>query len=177
MSKVSNKDELRQFESDFSALKTIQYKKAVKGRLDGLLKFGKGDPAINFTAIDLDGKAVNLETLKGKVIYIDLWATWCGPCTQEMPFYEKLRQKYKDNNNVAFVSLSVDDNLGLWHKNVAERKADGNQWLINRNKLIDYDVVNIPRTIIIDRSFKIANLNAPVPSAKDTTKMIDELLN
>ncbi|CAN5329227.1 hypothetical protein BH10ACI2_BH10ACI2_15350 [soil metagenome] len=176
MSKVSNKAELKKYDTDISLIKTVQYKTALKQRLDGLLKFGKGDPALNFVAVNLDGKTVGLESLKGKVIYLDLWATWCGPCTQEMPFYEKLRQKYKDNNNIAFVSLSIDDNNALWHKNVADRKADGNQWLISRNKLLDYNVVDVPRTIIIDRSFRIANLNAPVPSAKDTEKMIDELL-
>jgi len=74
------------------------------------------------------------------------------------------------------VSLSIDENTSLWKKNVAERKADGLQWLISRNKLLDYNVVNIPRTIIIDRSFKVANLNAPVPSSKETEKIIDELL-
>jgi len=176
MSKVSNKTELQKYDTDIAAIRTIQYKTALKQRLSGLLRFGKGDEALNFTAVDLDGKAVGLETLKGKVIYIDLWATWCGPCTQEMPFYEKLRQKYKDNSNIAFVSLSIDDNTSLWKKNVAERKADGLQWLISRNKLLDYNVVNIPRTIIIDRSFKVANLNAPVPSSKETEKIIDELL-
>lgn len=176
MSKTSNKVELKKFDTNISEIKTIQYKNALKQRLDGLLKFGKGDAALNFTAVDLAGKAVDLEKLKGKVIYLDLWATWCGPCTQEMPFYEKLRQKYKDNSNIAFVSLSIDDNTPLWKKNVADRKADGNQWLISRNKLLDYNVVNIPRTIIIDRSFKIANLNAPVPSSKDTEKIIEELL-
>lgn len=176
MSKVSDKAALKKFEADISTIKTTQYKSALKQRLDGLLKFGKGDAALNFSAVGLDGKSVDLEMLKGKVIYLDLWATWCGPCTQEMPFYEKLRQKYKDNNNIAFVSLSIDDNTALWQKNVAERKADGNQWLISRNKLLDYNVVNIPRTIIIDRAFRIANLNAPVPSSKDTEKLIDELL-
>ena len=54
--------------------------------------------------------------------------------------------------------------------------GDGSQWLMSRNKLLDYNVVNIPRTIIIDRNFKIANLNAPLPSSKETEKMINELL-
>lgn len=175
MTKTSDKDKLRKFGTDVANIKTIQYKNAVKLRLDELLKFGKGDPAINFIAVDLDGKPVALESLKGKVIYLDLWATWCGPCMQEMPQFEKLKQKYKDKN-IAFVSLSIDENTGIWKKNVADRKADGIQWFISRNKLLDYNVVTIPRTIIIDRLFKIADLNAPMPSSKMTEKIIDELL-
>ena len=176
MNKVTDKNELKKFSAEIELIKTTQYHNALKQRLDGLLKFGKGDTAVDFTAVDLKGNPVNLASLKGKVIYLDLWATWCGPCLQEMPFLEKLKEKYKDNNNIAFVSLSIDDDTAGWKTNVDKRKAEGFQWLISRNKLIDYDIVGIPRTIIIDRSFKIANLNAPVPSSKDTEKIIEELL-
>ncbi len=93
-----------------------------------------------------------------------------------MPFFEKLKEKYKDNSGIAFVSLSIDDDADLWQQNVAKRNANGIQWLISRNKLLDYNVVTIPRTIIIDKDFKVSNLNAPVPSAKETEKMIEELL-
>jgi hypothetical protein len=91
------------------------------------------------------------------------------------PSYEKLKQKYKDYGNVAFVSLSIDDDASYWKKNVAARKADGIQWLVSRNKLLDYNVVGIPRAIIIDRSFKVADLHAPGPSPA-AEKVIDELL-
>ncbi len=175
MTKVSDKGRLRNFASEVAGLKTIQYRDAVKMRLDELLKFGKGDTALDFIAVDLDGKPVNLESLKGKVIYLDLWATWCGPCIAEMPHFEKLKQKYA-GREIAFVSLSIDENTSIWKKSVPARKADGLQWFISRNKLLDYNVVTIPRTIVIDRSFKIADLNAPVPSSKETEKLIEELL-
>lgn len=176
MSKISDKNELKKYSSEVSSIKTTNYRDAVQQRLDGLLKFGKGDTAIDFTAVDTKGNSVNLASLKGKVIYLDLWATWCGPCLQEMPYFEKLKEKYKDNANIAFVSLSIEDDANIWQNSVAKRKAEGLQWLINRNKLMDYDIVGIPRTIVIDKSFKIANLNAPVPSAKETEKIIEELL-
>ncbi|MBX7173826.1 MAG: TlpA family protein disulfide reductase [Pyrinomonadaceae bacterium] len=176
MNSITDKNELKKFSAEIATIKTPQYKNALQQRLDGLLKFGKGDTAVDFTAVDLKGNPINLASLKGKVIYLDLWATWCGPCLQEMPFLEKLKEKYKDNNNIAFVSLSIDDDTAGWKTNVDKRKAEGFQWLISRNKLINYDIVGIPRTIIIDRSFKIANLNAPVPSSKDTEKIIEELL-
>jgi len=176
MNTVSDKNELKNFDSKISSISTIQYRNAAKQRLEELLKLGKGDPAIDFTAVDTKGNSVNLSSLKGKVIYIDMWATWCGPCYAEMPFFEKLKEKYKGNDNVAFVSLSIDDEIDLWKKDVEKRKVDGDQWLINRNSLLDYNIVGVPRTIIIDKSFKIANLNAPVPSSKDTEKIIEGLL-
>ncbi len=176
MSKLSDKAELKKFDPKISSINTIQYRNAVNRMLEELLKLGKGDAAIDFTAVDVNGNSVNLASLQGKVIYIDLWATWCGPCIYEMPFFEKLKAKYKSNENIAFVSLSIDDETDLWKRDVNKRKAEGFQWLINRNSLLDYNVTGVPRTIIIDKSFKIANLNAPVPSATDTEKIIDALL-
>ena len=176
MNYASDKTGLKKLTSAISTVKTPQYRDALTQRLDVLLKFGKGDAAINFSAVDLDGNPVDLNKLKGKVIYVDVWATWCGPCSDQMPSYEKLKQKYKDNGNVAFVSLSIDDNAAYWKKNVAARKADGIQWLVSRNKLLDYNVAGIPRAIIIDKSFRIANLYAPDPSSITTEKMINELL-
>jgi thiol-disulfide isomerase/thioredoxin len=176
MKKVSEKEKLRAFAKRIDALKTTAYKNAVEASQSNLLKFGKGDPAIDFTAMEPDGRKVNLSSLKGKVIYVDLWATWCGPCLAEMPHYETLKNKYRENEEVAFVSLSIDDGMELWKKNLAQRKADGIQWLINRNNLHDYDIVSIPRSLLIDRNFNIVVMNAPMPSSKDISSIIDSLL-
>ena len=129
-----------------------------------------------FKAIDINGAAVLLSSLRGKIIYIDLWATWCGPCLEEMPHYEALKEKYKDNPSVAFVSLSIDDNTGLWRNNMANRKAGGYQWLINRNKLDAYNIVGIPRVLLIDKNFKVVDMNAPLPSSKKLPALIESLL-
>ncbi|MDB5231264.1 MAG: hypothetical protein JWN76_2069, partial [Chitinophagaceae bacterium] len=87
-----------------------------------------------------------------------------------------LKEKYKDNPAVAFVSLSIDDGAEPWKQNVVIRKADGLQWLINRNSLDDYDIVSIPRTLLIDKDFKMVNMNGPLPSAKDLPAIIDKLV-
>lgn len=176
MNSVSDKTQLKTFEPKIAAIKTLRYQTVLKERLAESLKFGKGDVAVDFTVIDTKGNPVNLSSLKGKVIYIDMWATWCGPCYFEMPFFEKLKEKYKGNENIAFVSLSIDDEIEDWKKDVVKRKADGIQWLINRNSLVDYNITGVPRTIIIDKSFKIADLNAPVPSSKNTEIIIEGLL-
>lgn len=176
MQKVSDKNELSAFKVKIAELKTIAYKDAANKMLHQLMAFGKGDTAIDFTAVDLNGKTVSLSTLKGKVIYVDLWATWCGPCMQEMPFYEKLKLQYKDNPEVVFVSLSIDSEVALWKKSVEERETDGYQWRINRAELKDYNIVGIPRSLLIDKGFKIVDMNAPMPSKEGAAKAIDELL-
>jgi thiol-disulfide isomerase/thioredoxin len=176
MLKLSEKDALRKFDTKISSINTIQYRNAAKQMLDDILKLTKGDPAIDFTAVDVKGNPINLATLKGKVIYIEMWATWCGPCYYEMPFFEKLKEKYKGNDNIAFVSLSIDDDIELWKNDVDKRKAGEYQWLINRNSLPDYNIVGVPRAILIDRSFKISDLNAPFPSSKSIEKVFEALL-
>jgi thiol-disulfide isomerase/thioredoxin len=63
----------------------------------------------NFTMRDLDGKKISFNTMKGKTIFLNLWATWCGPCRAEMPSIQKLYEQ-TDREKIAFVMLSVDDN-------------------------------------------------------------------
>jgi thiol-disulfide isomerase/thioredoxin len=63
----------------------------------------------NFTMRDLDGKKISFNTMKGKTIFLNLWATWCGPCRAEMPSIQKLYEQ-TDREKIVFVMLSVDDN-------------------------------------------------------------------
>jgi thiol-disulfide isomerase/thioredoxin len=176
MQKQSDKKLLAPFKLEIDQLKTPAYKLATTQMHQYLMAFGKGDTAVDFMALDQNGKRVNLSSLKGKVIYVDLWATWCGPCMVEMPSYEKLKQKYATNPDVVFVSLSIDDNESLWKSSIAERKADGQQWLINRSKLQAYNIVGIPRSLLIDKDFKMVNMSAPMPSEAAAVKEIELLL-
>ncbi len=176
LQKENDKTILKTYVKRIDSIQTPAYKHAVNRTLDQLLKFGKGDLAKDFTAIDTQGKPINLSSLRGKVIYVDLWATWCGPCMVEMPHFEALKVKYADNPNVAFVSLSIDDTDIVWKKSLAERKAGGHQWLINRNKLNDYNIVGIPRILLIDKEFKVADMNAPSPSSPKAIAAINQLL-
>ncbi|MGG9962799.1 TlpA family protein disulfide reductase [Ferruginibacter sp. SUN106] len=173
---VSDKQLLENFKPEIKTIKTAPYRNAVNQSFSALLQFGKGDTAADFTATDTNGKTIALSSLKGKVIYIDLWATWCGPCMQEMPHYETLKEKYASNPNIVFISLSIEDNETLWKGSVSGRKATGYQWLVNRNKLNAYNIVGIPRTLLIGKDFKMVDMNAPLPSSKKITGIIDGLL-
>ncbi len=179
MSHEGDKTKLIAYRQSVDSIQTKSYREAAKKHLESLLQFGKGDIAVDFTAVDLNGKKVALSSLKGKIIYVDMWATWCGPCLAEMPKLEEVKAKYKDNPNVVFLSLSIDDDnqLDKWKQNVASRKADGYQWQINRTKLDKYNVTTIPRTLLIDKDFKVASMSAPLPSAKDLSATINKLLN
>jgi thiol-disulfide isomerase/thioredoxin len=178
MNQVHSKDELARFKGVFAGIKTAKYAQAGEVYLQSLLRFGKGDPAIDFTATDIHGGQVSLSSLKGKAIYVDLWATWCGPCMKQMPWLDSLKEKYKDNPKVAFVSLSIDDEASLdkWKKSVAERKADGYQWEINAAKLAAYTITGIPRMILINPDFTIADLNGPLPADPAAIASIDGML-
>jgi len=173
--KVNDKNKLNGFGKVIARIQTTAYRNAVNDYVAQLMKFGNGDTAVDFTAINTEGEAVKLSSLKGKVIYIDFWATWCGPCMQEMPFYEQLKEKYKDNPDIAFVSLSIESTEDPWRKNIAKRKATGNQWLISRYRLQAYNIVDIPRVLLIDKNFKLVQMNGPRPSDKKTIAVLDML--
>lgn len=176
MQKQSNKQLLMPYKATIDNFKTPTYKAATLQMHQYLMAFGKGDTAVDFIAMDQNGQKVKLSSLKGKVIYLDLWATWCGPCMEEMPSYDKLKAKYAANPNVVFVSLSIDDNEELWKGSLMQRNADGYQWLINRAKLQAYNIVGIPRSLLIDQNFKMVNMAAPLPSTTTVVKEIDMLL-
>jgi hypothetical protein len=89
-----------------------------------------------------------------------------------MPRLEEIKAKLKDNPNVVFLSLSIDDDKQVtnWKANVANRKAGGYQWQINRNKLNAYNLTTIPRTLFIDKNFRVVSMSAPLPSSKDLVR-------
>jgi thiol-disulfide isomerase/thioredoxin len=174
----NNKAKLALFQTTIDSIQTADYRGYLNRYLKVLLKFGNGDNAINITARDIQGKPVKLSSFKGKVIYVDLWATWCGPCMAEMPYLETLKKIYANNPKVVFISLSIDEdaNLDLWKQNVSKRQANGYQWQISPGKITAYNVSTIPRVLLIDQNFRIADMNAPTPSQKNVGEAIDKLL-
>jgi peroxiredoxin len=76
--------------------------------ITGQPRLGKGVPAPNFTFPDLDGKMVSLTDYKGKVVLLNIWATWCLPCVEEMPSMEKLYQELKDES-FEILAVSIDE--------------------------------------------------------------------
>ena len=73
----------------------------------------EGDQAPTFKYLDINGKEVSLSDLKGKYVYIDIWATWCGPCTGELPHLKELEKKMH-GKKIVFVSISCDKDKAAW---------------------------------------------------------------
>ena len=133
-----------------------------------------GNPSPSFTATDIHGKTHTLEEFRGKYVYIDVWATWCGPCRGQIPYLEQMVDDYK-GKAIAFVSLSVDQNLSDWQKMAREMK--GNQFHLSDNTFANlYQVRTIPRFILIDPEGNILHPNMSRPSQPETRTYIDQLL-
>lgn len=144
--------------------------------------FKKGDISPNFNYENLAGEMVSLNDFKGKYIYIDVWATWCGPCIKQVPYLKKLEEIYY-NKNIVFVSISVDKEevKPTWKQMVADKELGGVQLFADNSFDSDfmnaYAVNSIPRFILIDPEGKIIDPEAPRPSFDKTRRLLDDLLN
>jgi thiol-disulfide isomerase/thioredoxin len=140
---------------------------------------GKGKPAINFTYPDLQGKQVSLTDFKGKVVLVDVWATWCGPCKQEIPSLKKMEEEMHDKN-VVFMSVSVDveKDHQKWKDFVASEKLSGVQLFASGWSDIAkfYDIKGIPRFMVFDKQGNIVSTDAPRPSSKELRLLLEEEL-
>ena len=126
------------------------------------------------------GGTTSLADLKGKYVYIDLWATWCGPCKAEIPSLKKIEKQYH-GKNIQFVSLSIDVKQahGAWKQMIIDKELGGIQLIADndwKSKFVrDYGIQGIPHFILIDPAGNIVNSNAPRPSDKKLTELFNEL--
>ena len=143
-------------------------------------KLKKGAPAADFDFYDKKGKRYTLKDLRGKAVYIDCWATWCGPCCAEIPHMEKLYAHYKKNKKIELISISLDDNKSKWEKKIAADKPGWRQFIVNDNfkSLLckNYDIDGIPRFLMFDKKGNIISLDAPRPSDERIIEWIDSNL-
>lgn len=125
-----------------------------------------GNKAPGFSYPDINEQNVSLTDLKGKYVYVDVWATWCGPCKAEIPHLKKLEHKFREKN-IAFVSISVDENVNAWRKMVKDKALKGIQlytggWQCDLSK--EYKIQSIPRFLLIDPDGNIVSARAKRPS-------------
>jgi len=111
-----------------------------------------------------------IEKNKGKVLYIDFWATWCGPCLMEFE-NSKSVAKIFENKNIEFVYLCVKSEKENWEEKLREYKLTGSQYLLNDSEYDilsqKFQVVGIPHYVLIDKNGKVIDGNAPHPSNRD----------
>ena len=148
----------------------------VRHKADQAGKLVEGQPAIDIMMTDVDGNVKRLSDFRGKVIYMDLWATWCGPCIQESPFFETLSKKY-EGKDIVFLPVSTDSRATTWKSYLKVHHKDLPQYISQDQALKDgWCVRYIPRFILIDRDFKIVNAYAPRPSEEGIEDLLNSIL-
>jgi len=111
--------------------------------------------ALDFKLTKLDGSKLDLVTLSGKIIVMNFWATWCGPCLTELPLFEKTMARYKDDKEVVFLAITTDEDRELVAPFLKQHKF--NLPVVYADYLNDFFKVNsIPTTIILDRKGEVA---------------------
>ena len=134
-----------------------------------------GADAIDCQLEDINGKTIKLSDLYGKVLYLDIWATWCGPCCEEIPYMEKLAQHFKGDNRIVPISISVDRKKKDWSAKLKADKPEWSQYLCPDFTDL-YGIAGIPCFILIDTKGKIITTKAPRPSDPECINFISKYL-
>ena len=143
-----------------------------------LVGLAKGASAIDFEMQDINGNTVRfLDVIgQGRVVYVDFWATWCGPCRLEKPYFKRLAERHSDNPNIEFISVSLDNNLRRWKAFLEANPTTLRQFVIPDNFNSEfarrYNVRGIPRFMAFDRDGKIISINAPRPSFEEIEEFL-----
>lgn len=141
-----------------------------------------GNAAPDFAVKDVNGKSLKFSDIigKGKAVYMDIWATWCGPCCAEIPFMEKLAEHYAGNSKIEIISISIDEKQDKWKKKLEADKPEWRQFIVPdgfKSELCrEYKINGIPRFMLFDKDGKIINVNAPRPSDDSIISYLDSQL-
>jgi len=128
----------------------------IADRLTILQRSAIGQPMLNFTQNNVEGQPVRFADFKGKYVFVDFWASWCGPCRAAVPKVKQLYAQYKDKG-FEVVSISIDDSKTAWQKAMEEEKMPWAQWLSpDKNKTMQTFLFSaIPTVYLVDREGKI----------------------
>lgn len=141
----------------------------------------EGTPSPDFIYENHKGGTTSLADFKGQYVYIDVWATWCGPCRGQISYLKELEKKYHDKN-IVFVSLSIDKqkDYDKWKQFVTKESLGGVQLIADKDWKSDfavaYNIKSIPRFILIDPKGNVVNADAPRPSEVALQELLDNLL-
>ncbi len=161
----------------FDELLTNARNESMKEARKSILKERVNRRAVSFTVKDIDGKTVRLSDLKGKVVVVDFWATWCGPCRASFPFLQKVYEKYKDNPSVRILAFNTGENeTGTQREELVRKFMAENKYtfpVVYDEGYVDrYGVEGIPTKFIIDKNGKVQFKSVGFLNGQ---KMVDEM--
>lgn len=128
-----------------------------------------GVGASSFKMTNLQGKKITLKEFKGKVVYIDFWASWCGPCRKQFPFAEALKKDLtkSQKKQIVFLYISIDNTEQIWKSAIEKLGIEGYHVLStggwNSAAVKFFGINSIPRYMIVDKSGKIVDIDAKRP--------------
>ena len=151
------------------------YRDLVDAEYQQALALSPGQPAPDFTLTDIDGEEVSLSDFRGQVVYLDFWASWCGPCMQQVPYARELKKRMEDHDDLVFLYISVDTDEEAWRSKVAEENIQGvhlNVSGFSHDVPESYNLRGVPTFYLIGRDGLIVDNRPPRPSHEN----IDEVL-
>lgn len=116
-----------------------------------------GKSAPNFTLKTLEGKEISLSDLRGKVVLVNFWATWCPPCREEMPLFEEVYKKYK-NRGFEILAISTDTSADAVKEFVKEFKVSFPVLMDDGKVSSSYGIQGLPTSFLIDREGKVIKI-------------------
>ena len=164
-------NEVQVTEKDWREVSEKVYTDAAKKNLE------TGDAFPDLILKSINGDNFSINALRGKYVYIDVWATWCGPCIGELPHLKKLEEAFRDKN-IAFLSVSIDQDRLAWEEMVLKDKLGGIQlYAGGARKVFNqfFGVWSVPHFILLDRDGKVLNLKMTRPSNPETEEVLRAL--
>jgi peroxiredoxin len=139
---------------------------------------GKRQNAPDFALKDVNGKLVRLSDYRGKVVLLDFWATWCGPCKMEIPWFMDFERKYKDRG-FAVLGVSMDDDGWQSVKPFIQDFGVNYRVMVGDERTGDQygGIEALPTAFLIDREGRVAVEHVGVASRRDFEDGIEELLD
>lgn len=133
--------------------------------------------------IDYESNVSNWEEKKkqwkGKIIYLDFWASWCAPCLRAMPYSKDLKEKLA-SKEIVFVYLALNDKEDMWRNSAQKNQIIENNFFIKNSKssefISNYNINAIPRYMIFDKNGMLIHEDAPGPETKEAFEILSELL-
>ena len=151
------------------------FQTTINSRYISIIKPSKGAIAPSIKGVTFAGEDFDLLDYRGQYVYIFTWATWCGPCKVELPFYERMIEDYQDEN-ILFVGISVDKDKSKWTESFFYDNYPGLQVLVPgdwKSPFVrDYNIASIPQFVLINPDGEIAELNAERPTKNIKAQLI-----